>query len=201
MVLPLEQLLLWLVSYRYAVLFPAVVVEGPIVTIIAGFLASQGHFNLVPVYALIVVGDVVGDTFYYALGRWGRQQVVDRWGKYVGITTERVATLEHHFQHHSGKTLIIGKLSHAVGVAILVAAGAAKMSYGRFVWFNFVGSLPKSLGLLLIGFFFGQAYVQLSRFLDYAALATGILGLLGILVYVVVTKRVSKKVPGDGFPL
>ena len=36
----------WLLAYRYAILFPLVIIEGPIVTILAGFLASLGQFNL-----------------------------------------------------------------------------------------------------------------------------------------------------------
>ena len=38
--------LTWLLAYRYVILFPLVVIVGPIVTILAGFLASLGQFNL-----------------------------------------------------------------------------------------------------------------------------------------------------------
>ena len=35
-----------LLQYKYVFLFPAVVIEGPIITIVAGFLASLGFFNV-----------------------------------------------------------------------------------------------------------------------------------------------------------
>ena len=65
-----------------------VIVEGPLVTILAGFLASLGQFNLLICYPLIVVGDVIGDVFMYAQGRWGGKPAVEQWGHHFGIKPE-----------------------------------------------------------------------------------------------------------------
>ena len=59
-----------LFTYSYLILFPLVVVEGPIVTIIAGFLVSLGFMDFIPTYLTIVSGDLVGDFVYYSAGRW-----------------------------------------------------------------------------------------------------------------------------------
>ena len=82
---------------------------------------------------------------YYELGYYGRQRLINRWGHFLGITLERVERLEKHFEKHSGKTLIIGKLSHGVGAVVLVAAGIARVPFRKFIWDNFIHSLPKSL--------------------------------------------------------
>lgn len=158
------------------------------IAVISGFLSSLGYLNVFAVYFLVLVGDVVGDSIYYAIGRWGREGFVRRWGRYIGLNQERTEHLEGHFKKHSGKTLIIGKWSHAVGVVVLVAAGIAEMPFWRFVWFNLVASMPKSLIFVVVGFYFGHAYSQIGRYLDYAAITMIVLAGLAIGIYMMVKK-------------
>ncbi|MDO8676322.1 MAG: DedA family protein [Candidatus Azambacteria bacterium] len=187
-----QQIIALLVSYKYLILFPLAIAEGPIITVIAGFLSSLGRFNIYAVYAVVVAGDVVGDGVYYAFGYYGRQKFTERWGRLVGITTERVLRLEKHFEKHSGKTLVIGKLSHAVGGVVLVAAGMAKVRFWKFIWYNFISTLPKSLILLLIGFYFGETYNKINKYFDYTAIGTISLAVIFFVTYFVV-RKVSKK--------
>jgi membrane-associated protein len=188
----LQQIILLLTAHKYLFLFPVVVVEGPIITVIAGFLSSLGVFNIFIAYAVVVVGDIAGDIMYYALGYYGRQRFVKRWGRFLGITFERVEQLEKHFEKHTGKTLIIGKLSHGIGGVVLVAAGLAKVPFRKFVWYNFIPTLPKSLILLLIGYYSGESYVKISSYLDYAAIGTIVTAVIFIVIYFVM-RKVSKK--------
>jgi len=181
-----------LLQYKYVFLFPAVVIEGPIITIVAGFLASLGFFNVFVVYGLAVTGDLTGDCIYYAIGRYGRTGLINKWGRYLGITVERVEKLENHFQHHRGKTLITGKIAHGVGAGILLAAGLAKMPFGEFLRFNFLATLPKSLILLLIGFYFGEAYARIYHYLDYVELGTIAVAIILVVIYFITKYRAQR---------
>ena len=91
--------------------------------------------------------------------------------------------LEDHFEKHRKKTLIFGKLSHAFGAPILVAAGIVKIPLAQFMWFNFLATIPKSLIFLTIGYYFGQAYVRLNKYLDYLSIALIVLAVLAIIIY------------------
>ena len=191
----LQEIITLLIAYKYFFLFPLVVAEGPIVTVVAGFLSSLGYLDIFIAYALVVVGDVAGDCLYYAFGYYGGQKFVGRWGHFFGITWERVEKLEEHFKNHSGKTLIIGKFTHAIGAVVLVAAGMAKMPFWRFVLYNFIPTLPKSLILLLVGFYFGEAYNKINTYLDYTAIGTIGLAVIFIIIYFAV-KKAGKKYEG-----
>ena len=188
----LQEIIILLIAHKYFFLFPFTVIEGPIITVIAGFLSSLDYFNIFIAYGIIVVGDVAGDCLYYMAGYYGGQKFVGRWGHFLGITQENIESLKEHFVKHSGKTLIIGKFTHAVGAVVLVAAGIAKMSLWKFIWYNFIATLPKSLILLLIGFYFGETYNKINQYLDYTAIGTIGLTILFIVIYIVV-KKVSKK--------
>jgi membrane-associated protein len=167
------------------VVFPLTVVEGPIVSILAGFLCSLGYAHLYFLLPIIVAGDLTGDCLWYAAGRWGRRGFGGRWGKFFGVTPERLLRIERHFEKHSGKTLVLGKLTHAVGSLVLVGAGVARVRPRRFLVYNLVATVPKSLALLLVGYFFGRAYGQAASVLNYVAIGTAGLTALGIVAYVV----------------
>lgn len=181
----------WLLNYRYLILFPLMVIEGPITVVTAGILTSIGVFNFFLVYITSVLGDLVGDSLYYAAGRYGRKYL-DRWGRFIGLPKERLEKMEVHFNDHGGKTLIAGKLSHAVGAIVLVSAGVARIPFRKFIIFNFWATLPKSLVLLLIGYYFGNTFIHLQRYFDFAWLGALVATIIFVLVYLFLRKAGKK---------
>lgn len=187
-----SHIIAWLEAYKYIILFPFAIVEGPIISVIAGFLASLGQMNIVLVYVVVVLGDVVGDAIYYMVGRWGRTGLVDRLGHYVGATKERIARMEQHLHTHLGKTLLFGKWGHTFGAPILLASGAARVPFSRFMFINTLGTLLKSLILVAVGYYFGRAYVQINHYINYGALAITAVVLIIVLGYIFFTKRTNR---------
>lgn len=139
------------------------------VAVIAGFLVSTGHLNWFITFCVLMAGDIVGDTLYYALGRWGGRGFIQRWGKYFGVSEKRVHALEHYFYEHDWKILMIAK-TQAIGSAMLFAAGVAKMPYGRYMWYNLLGSVPKIALFEIIGFYFGKGLATVGTYLNYAGI-------------------------------
>lgn len=166
----LPVLMALLFQYRYYILFPAAVIEGPITAVIGGFFASLGILNAWLVYLFLILGDLVGDSFLYLMGRFGKRTFLTRYGRYVGMTPEREERLEARFAHRPWKPFLIGKTVSGAGSAILFAAGAVRMSYVRFFLLSFLITAVKSLILLAIGYYFGQFYYQINNILLYIAL-------------------------------
>ena len=46
--------------YKYWLIFPIMVLEGPIITVISGFLVSLGTLNAFVAYPLLFFGDLLG---------------------------------------------------------------------------------------------------------------------------------------------
>jgi membrane-associated protein len=187
-----SELLPLLIQYKYLILFPIIAIEGPLSTVLAGFLASMGLMNFFVAYAVIVAGDLAGDSLYFALGYWGREKFIRRWGKFLGITVEKTERLEKHFRSHAGKTIIIGKISHIFGVVVLLAAGLAKIKFREFFKFDFIATIPKSLILIFTGYYFGKTAIRSIKSLDAVALQTFFVTLLLIAVYFAI-KKISEK--------
>jgi len=189
--LSLDNIVHWLLTYKYLVLFPVSVLEGPIVTVLAGFLASIGTFNFWVAFVVVVVGDIAGDILYYGLGRWGKN-LIPRFGQYLGVTKQKLDIVERQFKNHPKKTLLFGKLSHAFGGIILVVSGVFRVEFWEFVYINIAGTIPKSLFLIIIGFYFGKAYKQIDRYINNTVFAIVGITLLLVAVYIIVS-RLTKK--------
>ncbi len=193
MPISLQEVVLFLVAYKYWLIFPITVIEGPIITVISGFLASTGVLNGYWAYGVLVVADLVGDILHYSLGRYGRDSAVfKKWGKYLGYAEKHEATLERHFQKHTGKTLVLGKIAHGLGGAVLIAAGVAKVNFWEFFWYNLLATVPKTLILFLIGYYLGSYYVQIDKYLGYVSAATLGLAITLLLVYVFSNRAAEK---------
>ena len=73
-----------------------------------------------------------------------------------------------------------------------MAAGIANVKILDFFLFNLIATIPKSLFFLLLGYYFGQAYVKLNKYLNYVSigiLVIAILVIIGFYVY----KRMKRK--------
>ena len=164
-------------------LFPLATVEGPIVTVLAAYLARLGHMNLLLIYWIVVAADLFGDAVFYWVGRLGHGSVPERWRHRLGLDPARQAALEEHFRQAGGRTLIIGKLTHAAGLLVLLSAGSAKMPFGRFMLYNTIGTLPKSLFFLLLGYSLGAAYTAIDSWIFRASIVVFAVMLVGGLLW------------------
>ena len=152
-------------------LFPVAVLEGPIVTVIAGWLARLGYVSLVWAFVVLVAADLVGDGLFYALGRWGPSILPRRWIERLGLTPQRLAKVGAHFRRNGGRTLIAAKLTHSLGFAALAAAGAGRMPVAPFLWFNLLGTIPKTLAFLALGYLVGEAHATVGTWIGRVSLA------------------------------
>jgi len=186
----LNEVINWLKEFNYLALFPLSVIEGPIVTVIAGFFASLNYINFYLAYAVVVAGDLAGDILHYWAGRYGGRGFIKRFGKYFGLGQNHLDSLENQFAVRGDKLLFIGKMTHGIGGAFLIAAGLVKMPFTKFFFSNMLATLLKSLILLLIGFYFGQAFTSINNYLQKIALiSTGAAFLLALVYFFYFRKK------------
>ncbi|MFA6306146.1 MAG: DedA family protein [Candidatus Gracilibacteria bacterium] len=188
----LDSIVLLLSTYKYLILLPIAFLEGPIISVIAGFLCSTGILNIPITYAILLLGDWGGDTLYYAIGRFGGRPLIRKWGHFLGFTEEKVLKIEKHFEKNAGKTLVVGK-TQAIGMVFLTAAGLSKMPYGKFMLINLIISLPKTILFLVIGYFAGETYDMINEYLGIYGAVTTIALILGVGIYFFTKSRNNEK--------
>ncbi|MDE2399595.1 MAG: VTT domain-containing protein [Patescibacteria group bacterium] len=154
------------IHYGYWIVFPVAIMEGPTISLISGFLVSLKIFNAFIVFFVLVMGDVVGDTMYYLLGRYAGEWFVRNFGKYIGATPARVSSLTEKFHTFDGRILLFGK-TQPIGSLILFVAGIVKLKYLRFMKYNMLGSIPKIILFMTIGYYFGKTISTSTKYVDY----------------------------------
>ena len=66
------------------------VIEGPIITILSGFLISSGHLNAIAAFLMIIAGELTGDTIYYKIGNMSKGHLPVKWGKIFKIRETKI---------------------------------------------------------------------------------------------------------------
>jgi membrane protein DedA with SNARE-associated domain len=173
-----------LILFGYPLIFVTTIFEGPLVTVLGSFLASLGYFNVFIIYAVVVIADLVGDVSWYFVGYFGRNNFIERYGHYIGITTERITKMERHFSAHAGKTIFLAKITHAIGLPFIIAAGIARIRFKTFFSYSLWATLPKSLIFVLLGYYAGTSYLKINTVLrDFTVAVILLVIAFGVLYY------------------
>lgn len=155
--------------YKYLLIFIGTIIEGPILMIACGFLLKLGVVEIVPLYISIVAGDLVGDVFWYGIGRYFLDTFLVRFWKYFWVTWETLEKVKILFLKYHTKILFISKITIGFGVAIatLLVAGASRISFKKYMIVNLIGEIILVIALLSIGYILWNAYTQLSGHFKY----------------------------------
>ncbi|TDW99245.1 DedA family protein [Dinghuibacter silviterrae] len=187
----MEHIVYLLSHYKYLLLFPLAIVEGPILAVIAGFLCTTGVLNPLFVFPIIVCGDVIGDSLCYTLGRWGVPKPIRRLALLLGVKKENVDRVRTFFDTHPIKTIALSKITLGIGVAGIYLAGNTKVPYPKFIRICLATSALQYLVYLTIGFVFGGAYREINRYLNDAA-SLIIVVALAIVVLLLIRRKLRK---------
>lgn len=180
--------------WGYPLMFLLMVVEGPIVTMTASFLASLDIFNWFNVFLLSMLGDLMGDIILYALGFFGGHKTLEKLERALKIKEGVVEKLEDGFEKHGSRIIFSVKTTTGLSWITFVLAGAVRMSFKKFLLFSFLGGIIWSGLLVGLGYFFGYAAEQIERYIKFAG--WGIFaGALVVMFYIMVMrKRRAKKI-------
>lgn len=114
---------------------------GQLVLIAAAVYAGTGSLNIVAVGIVGMVATVAGSAVGYAIGVYGGRPLVERYGKYVLLTEERLTKAETFFNERGWLVLLVGRFIDGVRQAMGILAGISDMTFRRFMLFTSVGAV------------------------------------------------------------
>ncbi|MFC1645105.1 DedA family protein [Patescibacteria group bacterium] len=187
-----QQIFDFLSNYGYWIILPLMIIEGPVVTIIASILASLGAFNIFAVLIFSILGDVIGDIVLYGAGYFWGMSFVRRVGKYIGITEKLVLKMERYFKSHGGKTILVVKSTTGLCWATFATAGIVRMRFTKFVKYSVLGGIVWSGFLVAMGYFYGYMWKEIGDYIKWAGWLISGLAILSIILINVYKKRKSR---------
>lgn len=181
----MDHIIQLLLQYKYFILFPLAIIEGPIIAVICGFLCINNILNPFIVFPIIVAGDMVGDSLVYLLGRFGIPPFLKRIAIKLGFKPEKVQKVRAYFNTNPIRTISLSKITLGIGFAGIYLAGHAKIPYPRFIIISMFTSALQYVVYLGIGLLFGHAYKQINNYIDFLTALVVIIALsVGIFLYV-----------------
>jgi undecaprenyl-diphosphatase len=159
-----------------------VIVPGETLVILGGFYARVGDPPLsLPVLSFMVVTfAVAGDNIGYLIGRRYGRGFLERHGRKLFVTPERLVLAERYYDQHGGKTVFLGRFIPVVRSVGFIIAGVAHMQWRRFIAYDIAGAAIWGVGHTLLGYFLGASYERWERYLTPVGI--GLLVVLFVLI-------------------
>ncbi len=172
----------WGIGIGMAIESANIPLPSEVILTFGGFLVSQGQLSFWGAAMAGTVGGTIGSAVSYAVGLWGGRPFLLRYGRYIFITEARLAQADRWFARYGDAAVFIARLLPVIRTFISFPAGIARMHFGRFLLYTFLGSLPWCVFLTYLGVKLGENWRSLEmlfRRLDVLIVAA----VLGVLLY------------------
>jgi membrane protein DedA with SNARE-associated domain len=151
----------------------------------AGFNVANGEYSLFVATAVGVIANLVGSWIAYAIGYYGRVDVLEKHGAKLHIKPSHLAWADRWFQRYGDATVFFSRMLPIIRTFISLPAGIARMPFWRFTVLTLLGCIPWVFLLAFIGKEAGDNWDRWKdklHYVDYVVIAAILLGLLWLLV-------------------
>jgi membrane protein DedA with SNARE-associated domain len=163
-------------------------VPSEAIMLFAGFAVSKGELTLFGIVAAGVLGNLVGSWIGYAIGYFGRTDLLER-HKVFHVNPEWLKRTEGWFERYGDFAVFFSRMLPIVRTFVSLPAGVARMPIVRFSVLTVLGSIPWVLALGLVGQEVGDNWETWRHNLGYVdyVVAAAIVG--GVIWWIVRRRR------------
>lgn len=130
----------------------------------AGFLASQGFFDIWILTIGCFLAAVLGDSTGYYIGhKFGRRLFHKE--DSVLFHKDHLIKAERFYEKHGGKTIILARFLPVVRTFAPIVAGIGKMNYATFLFYNVIGGFLWAVCITVAGYFLGSLIPDVDKYL------------------------------------
>jgi membrane protein DedA with SNARE-associated domain len=156
----------FIATYGYLAIFLLMVAESACIPIPSELIMTFGgalaagavpgtHLNLAGVIIAGSAGNVVGSYIAWAVGKYGGQAALRRWGRRLRSSEHDLDRANRWFDRYGPRAVLIGRLLPVVRTFISLPAGIAGMDPVRFGIYTTIGCIPWTAALAGAGYAVG----------------------------------------------
>ncbi|MEV5819936.1 DedA family protein [Micromonospora harpali] len=167
-------------------------IPSEIVLAMAGYLASQGQFNVVLIVVAATVGSLLGALVLYWLGAALGEERLKRWLDHIPLVDrDDLEKADRWFERHGRWAVLIGRVVPVVRSLVSVPAGANRMPLGEFVLLTTLGSGVWNALIVGAGFALGSRWEEVDRYSSWFNYA--IFAVFGVMIVSWAAKKVRRR--------
>ena len=158
----------------------------------AGFNVHNGEYSLFAATAAGVLGNLVGSWIAYAVGYFGRIELLERHGRWLHVRKSSLDRAERWFERWGGWAVFFSRMLPIVRTFISLPAGVARMPFWRFTLLTLLGCIPWVFMLTFIGQQVGSQWHEWKdalHYVDYAVAALIVVGIVYLIVRAIRRRR------------
>ncbi len=186
------------VAIAMAIESACIPLPSEVIVPMAGWMVYRGVFDFWLVAIAATLGNTLGSSLAYWVGRLGGRPLIERYGRYILISAHDLEVADNWFGKYGEAAVFFGRLLPVVRTFISFPAGVARMNFGKFLLYSTLGAFPWVLALAYAGKLMGDNWVMVREVLknfDYP-IAAIIVVAVAYYVYRHVKKTDSRKPVG-----
>jgi len=180
-----------------------------LVMIYAGSLAATGHVVVFGhtvttpfwIYVSVAVAGTLGNTVGAAggwlIGLYGGRRLVERYGRWLHVTTEKLARAESRLEEYETAAVPLGFLTPGVRSFVAIPSGIVGLPLPRFLLLALLGCAGFCFGLAGGGWALGSSYDKLHSDLQYVYIPI-VVGIVALAAYLLLRRRRSARMADSG---
>jgi membrane-associated protein len=171
-------------------LFVGFFLPGDSLLVTAGILAAAGHLSLAGLLSLVTMCAILGDQLNYFVGRKAGQALYRREDSFF-FKKKHLERAHDFYEKYGVKTIIIARFVPIVRTFCPAVAGAARMTYRKYLSFDILGGILWVFSTVLGGFFLGRSVPNINKHLHVVIAIVIFVSLLPALIEFLRARRAS----------
>ena len=163
-------------------------VPSEAIMLFAGSSVAAGDLTLFGVVAAGVLGNLVGSWIAYAVGYYGRLDLLEK-NRLIHLNPKHLKWADDLFARHGDPIVFFSRMLPIIRTFISLPAGVAKMPFWRFTVLTLLGCIPWVLMLALVGQAVGENWEEWRDHLHYLDYAVVVIAVAGIAYWLVRRRR------------
>lgn len=163
-------------------------VPGETVLITAAYLASIQELNVFTLFFVALIAAILGDNIGFGIGKYGGQPLIDRFGKYIFLTPDRVKKAKAFFIRQGAKIIVVARFIDGLRQANGIIAGLSGIKFIKFLTYNIIGAALWVATWIAVGYYGGQQIGTFIKYDKYFSILAVIL-IVGFISYKVYKKQ------------
>lgn len=169
-------------------------VPAELVLPLAGYWVYLGDMKLWLAILAGTVGGTFGPLTLYALGRYGGRPMIEKFGKYLFISTKHLEASDRFFEKYGNGVAFYGRFIPGIRTLISIPCGIAKMNVYKFSIYTFLAMLPITSLYVYLGFKLGAQWEHVDEIIKPYIAPAAIVFIIGFGLYVVLKHLRGKRI-------
>lgn len=148
-----------------------------------GVLVGQGVFGLGPVVSTAIAGSLTGVSISYHLGRKLGQPALDKYGKRLRLTPERLRQAEAWFARYGPGFIVVAYFTPGLRHLTPYLAGIARLPFWKTILFSALGAFLWVSAFVYLGSLLAGNWSKITGVLDPYVLAGAVF--IALVLYLV----------------